>query len=151
MLCDHRVFFSPESCPKVLSTVGKLRHVPLRQSRPYKPRACFLFRLSLRVDPFLRWPALKRFSPTHRLQLEKPLCVNLFSSSIYHVVAKTGIWGHHEGDKQSIYRRDRKWGQTNTTTDEIMNQSFQTDMRTTRGRLSRVRIGETGNEGNPRP
>ena len=39
--------------------------------RPYQPRACFLFRLSLRVDPFLRWPAVKSFSSTHRFQLGK--------------------------------------------------------------------------------
>ena len=35
---------------------------------------------------------------------------------IQHVVVKTEIWGHHEGDKTSIYRRDGKSGQTNTTT-----------------------------------
>ena len=43
---------SPESCFKVLSAAGKPRHIPLRQSRPYHPRACFVFRLSLRVDVF---------------------------------------------------------------------------------------------------
>ena len=56
------------SCSQVLSTAGKPR-IPLRQSRPYKPRACNLFRLSLRVDPFHRWPVVKRLRSTHRLQL----------------------------------------------------------------------------------
>ena len=74
---------SQESCSKVLSTAGEPRHVPLRQSRPYQSRACFLFRLSHRVDPFLRWQALKSFSPTHRSQLGKILSVNLYSSNIY--------------------------------------------------------------------
>ena len=74
---------SPESCSKVSSTAGKLCHVPLRQSRQYQPRACFLFRLSLRVDPFLRWPALISFSSTHRFQLGKILSANLYSNSIY--------------------------------------------------------------------
>ena len=59
MLCENRAFMSPESCSKVLSTAGKPRHILLRQSRPYQPRACFVFRLSLWADPFLRWPALK--------------------------------------------------------------------------------------------
>ena len=62
---------SPESCFKVLVATGKPRYISLRQSRPYQPRACFLFRLSLRVGPFLRWPALKCFSSTRRFQPEK--------------------------------------------------------------------------------
>ena len=72
-LCDHRAFVSPESCSKVLSAAGKPRNRPLRQSRPYQLRACFLYRLVLRVGPFLRWPAIKRFSSTHRFQLGKIL------------------------------------------------------------------------------
>ena len=59
-----------QSCvPKCWPT----RHIPLRQSRPCKPRACFRFRPSLRVDPFLRWPALNSFSSTHRFQLGKTM------------------------------------------------------------------------------
>ena len=50
---------------------SKPRHIPLRQSRPYQPRTCFHFRLAIRVDLFLRWPALKRFRSTHRFQLRK--------------------------------------------------------------------------------
>ena len=69
MLCDYRAFMSTESCVKVLSAAGKPRHITLRQSRPYQPTAYFRFRLSLRVDPFLRWPALKSFSSAHRFQL----------------------------------------------------------------------------------
>ena len=42
---------------------------PLRHSRPCQRRACFRFRLSIRVDPFLRWPALKSFSSIHGSQL----------------------------------------------------------------------------------
>ena len=57
--------------PESFQRAGKLRHIPLRQSRPYHPRACFLFRLSLRVDAFLRCPALKSFSSTDCFQLEK--------------------------------------------------------------------------------
>ena len=72
MFCDHRAFMSTESYSKVLRAAGIPRYIPLRQSRPYQPRACFLFRLSLRVDPFLRWPALKSFS-THRFQLGNTL------------------------------------------------------------------------------
>ena len=90
MLCDHRAFMSPESCSKVLSTAGKTRLVPLRQSRPCRQRAYFLFRPSLRVDTFLQWPALTSFSSTHRFQLGKILSANLYSS-ISHVVLKTGI------------------------------------------------------------
>ena len=71
MLRDYRAFMSPEPCSKVSSRAGKPRHIPLRQSRHYKPRACFLFHRSLRFDPFLRWPALKCFRSTHRYQLEK--------------------------------------------------------------------------------
>ena len=95
MLCDHRAFMSPESCSRFSSTAGKPRHIPLRQTRPYQPtRSCFLFRLSLRVDPFLRWPALESCSSTYRFQLGKTWSSNLHSStsSIYllqHVV-KTG-------------------------------------------------------------
>ena len=62
VLRDHNAFMSPESCSKVLSAAGKPRHIP---------RARFLFRLSLRVYPFLRWPGLKSFSSTHRFQLGK--------------------------------------------------------------------------------
>ena len=57
-----------EPCSKVLSTAGKPRHMLLRQSRSYQPRACFLFRLSRRVNPFLRWSALKSFSSTDSFQ-----------------------------------------------------------------------------------
>ena len=95
MLCDHRAFMSPESCSRFSSTAGKPRHIPLRQTRPYQPtRSCFLFHLSLRVDPFLRWPALESCSSTYRFQLGKTWSSNLHSStsSIYllqHVV-KTG-------------------------------------------------------------
>ena len=92
MLCDHRAFMSPESCSKVFCTASKPRHIPLlRQSRPYQPRSCFLFRLSLRVDPFLRWPALKSFSSTHRFQLGKILSANLYSSNIYTSTSKLEI------------------------------------------------------------
>ena len=63
----------PERCSKVSSIAGKPRHIYLRQSRPYQPKACFLFRLSLRVDHFLRWPALKSCSSTRRFELEKML------------------------------------------------------------------------------
>ena len=67
-LCGHRAFMSLGSCSQVLSTAGKPR-IPLRRSRPYKPRACYLFRHSRRVDPFDRWPVFKRLRSTHRLQL----------------------------------------------------------------------------------
>ena len=40
---------------------------------PINQRAYFLFRLSLQVDPFLRWPALNCFSLTHRFQPGKML------------------------------------------------------------------------------
>ena len=69
VLRDHNAFMSPESCSKVLSAAGKPRYIPLRQSRPYQRRACFVFLLSLRVDPFLRYPALKSFSSTHSFHL----------------------------------------------------------------------------------
>ena len=49
---DHRAFMSPESCSKVFSTDGKPRHIPLRQSRPYQPRACFLFVFHFELTPF---------------------------------------------------------------------------------------------------
>ena len=38
--------------------------------------------------PFLRWPALKSFSSTHRFQLGKTLSTNLYSSSIYHPLSQ---------------------------------------------------------------
>ena len=88
-LCDHRYFMSLESCSKVLSTAGKPRHIPQRQSRPYQPRACFLFRLSLRVHPCLRWPALKSFSSTHRFQLG-----NILSQVLYCAMIKLSIKFH---------------------------------------------------------
>ena len=98
MLCDHRAFMSPVSCSKILSTAGKTCHIHLRQSRPYQPRACIIFRLSLRIDPFLRWPALKKF------QLDPPYEVmNLsFRKDTYEDIVRE--------IKQSIctYRRDGK-------------------------------------------
>ena len=157
MLCDHRAFMSPESCSKALIKYSwQTVHIPLWQSRPYQPRACFLFRLSIRVDPFLRWPAPKSFSSTHRFQLGKILSANLYSSrryNIQHVVVKTGIWGHYEGSNKSIYRRDGKWSKPTQQPlqHEVMNQSFQTDMRTLWGRFRRVYIGKTGNKGKPGP
>ena len=81
---------SPESCSKLSSKAGKPRHIPLRQSRLYQPRACFLFRLSLRVDPVFRWPALKSFSSTYRFQPGKTLSTNLSSGINNNVVGKTG-------------------------------------------------------------
>ena len=64
-----KLFMSPESHFKVLCAASKPYSIYLRQSRPYQPRACFLFRLWLGVDSFLRWPALKSFSWTHHFQL----------------------------------------------------------------------------------
>ena len=79
-------------------------------------KVMFIFRLSPRVDCFLRWPALKSFSSTHRFQLGKywaRICTTVHM--IQHVVVKTGKLRRHEGKKQSIYGRDGKWGQTNIT------------------------------------
>ena len=53
------------------------------QSRPHQLRACFLFRLSLGVDPFLRWPPIQTFRSTHRFHLGKYWARNLYSSSTY--------------------------------------------------------------------
>ena len=52
-------FYAARVVSKVLSAAGKPRYIRLWQSRPYQPRACFLFSFSSRVDPILRWPALK--------------------------------------------------------------------------------------------
>ena len=71
MLWDDGTFMSLESCSKVSSAAGKPRYTPPRQSRPYQPRACFLLRLSLRVEPFLIWPALKNLCSSHRFHLGK--------------------------------------------------------------------------------
>ena len=143
MLCDHRVFMLPESCSKVFSTAGKPGHITLRQSRPYQLRSCFLFRRTLRVEPFLRWPALKRLSSTHRFQLGTILSANLYSSSIYNT------------SSQKLEYEDimREWswvciGETGnegkltpqSLQHEVMNQSFQADMRTSWVRLSKVHI-----------
>ena len=93
-----------QSCvPKCWPT----RHIPLRQSRPCKPRACFRFRPSLRVDPFLRWPALNSFSSTHRFQLGKILSTNLYGSSIYNTRSYNwnmrSSWG-----KWAVYISERR-------------------------------------------
>ena len=58
-ICQYIFFVTTElSCRQ--SRVPQLaHHVPLRQSRPYEPRSCVHFRLSHRVDSFLRWSALK--------------------------------------------------------------------------------------------
>ena len=62
IFCWHSAFMSPKSCSNVFSTAGTLRFLPPRQSRPYQPRACFLLRLSFRVDPFLQWKNIERES-----------------------------------------------------------------------------------------
>ena len=51
MACDYRIFMSTEFCSNVLSTADKPRHTPLRQLGHYLPRAWYLLRISLRVDP----------------------------------------------------------------------------------------------------
>ena len=68
ILCDHRAFMSPESCYSWQTAP----HASLWLLRPYQPRACFLL-YSLRVDPFLQWPAFKSFRSTRYFQLGKIL------------------------------------------------------------------------------
>ena len=46
-------------------TACKPRHIPLRQSRPYQPRACFIFRLSLPVD--------SPMASSHTFQIDPPI------------------------------------------------------------------------------
>ena len=59
-------------------------------------------------------------------------------------------------DMQSIYRRDGKWGQTNATTiapwghEQIISNGHENIMREMKQNIY-VYIGETGNEGKPRP
>ena len=52
----------------------------------------FSFSCFTRLHSFLRWPSLKRFSSTHRLQLGKLLSASIYSGSIYNtnVVVKPG-------------------------------------------------------------
>ena len=59
---------SPELCSKVLRTAGKPRHLPLRQSRPCQPRACFLFVFQFELTLFSDGQ-LNSFSSTHHFQL----------------------------------------------------------------------------------
>ena len=66
------------------------------------------------------WP-LSPMASSQKFQVDPPfstrkmLSANLYCSSIWHVFVKTGIWGHHGGDKQSTFRRNGKGMQTNTT------------------------------------
>ena len=66
MLRDSRACMSPESCSKVLSTAGKRRHVPLRQSQPFQPRHAFLVVFH---STSFSMASSQTFSSTHLFQL----------------------------------------------------------------------------------
>ena len=62
IFCGHRDLITSQ---EESFLAGKPRHIPLRQTTTISTEGVFIFRLSLRADPFLPWPALERFRSTH--------------------------------------------------------------------------------------